>query len=97
MLRTGARILRYKDDKNAKRRNCLERERDFSVSKIWNFENVPHGSTIFKIRGATSSGTDPSSKTTLKGEEAQIDEYLRRHERQKRRFLEDVPSESAIS
>ena len=48
--------------------DCLERER-FSISKIWNFGDVLHGSAIFENQGATSS-VKTSNKTTLKGRTA---------------------------
>ena len=91
MLRTGARFSKKKDNNSAKKSNCLERERDFSVSKIRNFEDV-HGSAIFENRGATSS-VNPYSKTNFMWRAS----YLGiKNDVIKRRFFEDAPSESEI-
>ena len=60
-------FLRYKDPKKSKTSSCLERH-DFSVSKLTNFQDVPHENAIFENRGVTNSVTDPYSKTNFTGE-----------------------------
>ena len=67
MLRTGA-IVEYLRIKKTRKINCLARERNFLVSKIMNFEDVPRGSVIFENRGAPTSHIGPHSTKNLKGE-----------------------------
>ena len=54
-------------------------------------EDVPHGSTIFENRAATTSVTDPCNKTTLKGKRSAFE--IEMHHRTTL-FFEDAPNES---
>ena len=86
--------MRYRDHHDAKKRDCLERERNFGII----YEQAKHGilrmsrtgAQFCSNRGATSSVRDPR----LLERQSQL--FFGPKINIERRFFEDAPSESAI-